>query len=253
MIVWGGGDSNTSFNTGGRYNPSTDRWLHIGAASAPTARSGHTAVWTGSQMIVWGGANNRGNPLITGGSYNPSTNTWTATSTTNTPSGRFDHTAVWTGTQMIVWGGWVVPYTHSLNTGGKYNPATNTWTATSTANAPIGRHRHTAVWTGTQMIVWGGFHDETYAHDYLNTGGRYNPTANTWSATSTTNAPTARYDHMAVWTGSDMLVWGGEDLTLPVLTRLERNITPLPIVGQLSALLTRHLPPVTLQCGPALK
>jgi N-acetylneuraminic acid mutarotase len=207
MIVWGGGaGSNT--NSGGRYNPLTDRWLHVATANAPSPRSGHTAVWTGSQMIVWGGANNS-HPLTTGGRYNPSTNTWIATSTINTPSARFDHTAVWTGTEMIVWGGWVVPYTHSLNTGGRYNPVTNIWSATSTANAPIGRHRHTAVWTGTQMIVWGGVHDETYADDYLNSGGRYKPATNNWSATSTTNAPTARNDHMAVWTGSDMLVWGG--------------------------------------------
>jgi hypothetical protein len=31
----------------------------------------------------------------------------------------------------------------------------------------------------------------------------------TWTATSTTNAPSARWDHTAVWTGSEMIVWGG--------------------------------------------
>src|SRR6266404_8332576 len=31
------------------------------------------------------------------------------------------------------------------------------WIATSTTNAPAGRYIHTAVWTGTEMIVWGGF------------------------------------------------------------------------------------------------
>ena len=30
----------------------------------------------------------------------------------------------------------------------------NTWTATSTINAPTGRYEHTAVWTGSEMIVW---------------------------------------------------------------------------------------------------
>jgi hypothetical protein len=33
--------------------------------------------------------------------------------------------------------------------------ADDTWTATSTTNAPIGRLGHTAVWTGSEMIVWG--------------------------------------------------------------------------------------------------
>ena len=32
----------------------------------------------------------------------------------------------------------------------------DTWTATSTTNAPTGRCGHTAVWTGSEMIVWGG-------------------------------------------------------------------------------------------------
>src|SRR5882724_11401026 len=32
----------------------------------------------------------------------------------------------------------------------------DTWTATSTTSAPAGRQQHTAVWTGSEMIVWGG-------------------------------------------------------------------------------------------------
>ena len=36
-------------------------------------------------------------------------------------------------------------------------------------------------------------------------------TDDTWTATSLTNAPAARADHTAVWTGSEMIVWGGYD------------------------------------------
>ena len=95
----------------------------------PTLDSAHTAVWIGSEMIVWGGVGNSGR-LNTGGRYNPSTDTWTATSTTNAPEARTEHTAVWTGSEMIVWGGVGTGSGH-LNTGGRYNPSTNTWTATS--------------------------------------------------------------------------------------------------------------------------
>ena len=34
--------------------------------------------------------------------------------------------------------------------------ADDTWTATSTVNAPEARFYHTAVWTGREMIIWGG-------------------------------------------------------------------------------------------------
>src|SRR5438067_7410575 len=81
-----------------------DTWTPTSLTNAPAARSAHTAVWTGSEMIVWGGSN--GTPLNTGGRYNPSTDTWTPTSIgVNTPVGRYSHTAVWTGSEMIVWGG----------------------------------------------------------------------------------------------------------------------------------------------------
>ncbi|PYI95312.1 MAG: galactose oxidase, partial [Verrucomicrobia bacterium] len=60
------------------------------------------------------------------------------------------------------------------------------------------------------MIIWGGGADNS---TYLNTGARYNPGTDSWTATSTTNAPKARSSHRAVWTGSEMIVWGGYDGT----------------------------------------
>ena len=74
---------------------------------------------------------------------------------------------------MIVWGG-----SNSggyLNTGGRYNPGTDSWTATSTSNAPAARKFHTSVWSGSEMITWGGGDSAGYS----NTGGRYNPTTDT--------------------------------------------------------------------------
>src|SRR5206468_324330 len=54
-------------------------------------------------------------------------------------------------------------------TGGRYSSAGNTWIATNTTNAPAARDEHTAVWTGSEMIVWGGID----AFGLTNTGGRY--------------------------------------------------------------------------------
>ena len=85
-------------------------------------------------------------------------------------------------------------------------PGTNSWTATSSSNAPRARSGHTAVWSGNEMIVWGGV---THRPIILKHGGRYNPVSDSWSATSTTNAPSARSAHTAVWTGNEMIVWGG--------------------------------------------
>ena len=180
-----------------------DAWAATSTVNAPTAREWHTAAWTGSEMIVWGGL--AGGYSNSGGRYNPATDSWTPTGTINAPAGRARHTAVWTGSEMIVWGG-TGAGGNVLNTGGRYNPVTDSWTPTSTTNAPAARYSNVAVWTGGEMIVWGG-----WATIPLNTGGRYNPSTDSWTATSTTNAPSARYDHTGVWTGSEMIVWGGTD------------------------------------------
>jgi N-acetylneuraminic acid mutarotase len=183
-----------------------DTWAPTSLTDAPDGRHGHTAVWTGSEMIVWGG---QGVGLLhTGGRYNPSTDSWKATSTTGAPDARSSHTAIWTGSEMIVWGG------GNLNTGGRYNPSTDSWTTTSTANAPTGRIHHTAVWTGSEMIVWGGCTHliGVGCTNIFNTGGRYNPSTDSWTATNTTGAPDARSYHSAVWTGSEMIIWGGPHL-----------------------------------------
>jgi hypothetical protein len=134
-------------------------------------------------------------------------NTWAAASM-NAPRGRFLATAVWTGSEMIVWGGYEFASTVLFNTGGRYNPSTDTWVAVTNNNAPAPRANHTAVWTGTEMIIWGGNDESGIA---FNTGGRYNPTTNSWTATSRTNAPYYRTHHTAVWTGTQMIIWGGSD------------------------------------------
>jgi N-acetylneuraminic acid mutarotase len=180
-----------------------DTWTSTTTIHALPNRSQATAVWTGSEMIVWGGLTDSPN---TGGRYNPNTDSWTATSTTDAPAPRYEHTAVWRDSEMIVWGGVdCAPNCQYFNTGGRYNPSTDSWTATSTTNAPAARVNHTAVWSGSEMIVWGGWDGASL----FNTGGRYNPSTDSWTATSTSNAPEARDSHTAVWTGSEMIVWGG--------------------------------------------
>lgn len=211
MIIFGGSiwDTPTS-NVSGRYHLSTDSWLPMSTLNVPSGRDFHTAVWTGSEMIIWGGNGNTG-MLADGGRYDPVANTWTPISMTNAPLARTLHTAIWTGNEMLIWGGandyspWIL-----LNSGGRYNPATNSWTATTTTGAPLPAARHTAVWTGDEMIVWGGCYDSSNCLHGTHTGGRYNPQSNSWAPVSATGVPEGRFFHTAVWAGNEMIVWGGE-------------------------------------------
>jgi hypothetical protein len=179
-------------------------------------RACHTAVWTGTEMIVWGGTEDGYTQQNVGYRYNPYTDWWTVTSTgLNCPAPRYFHSAIWTGTDMIIWGGYNYDNGNNIyyNNGAKYNPESDSWVSISDGSqCPVGRCNHTAVWTGVEMIIWGG-NNYNNGEIYLNSGGRYNPIADNWVTVSLFNCPVGRNQHSAVWTGSEMIVWGGYDGT----------------------------------------
>ncbi len=93
------------------------------------------------------------------------------------------------------------------DTGDKYISTTNTWVATSLSNAPSEREFHSAVWTGSEMIVWGGLNNVTfdntveqirYSYGELDGHQEYE------------RGEHARGKHTGIWTGSEMIAWGGE-------------------------------------------
>jgi ankyrin repeat protein/N-acetylneuraminic acid mutarotase len=216
MVVFGGEGMGTSFDDGARYCLAEDTWAMLPSKGAPSSRTGHAMVWTGKEVIIWGGFGGVWGDNTNhkdGARYNPSTDTWKLVSTRNAPAARFDFSAVWTGREMLVWGGYTDNHSryqgaHAdayLNTGGRYDPATDIWRPIDLNGAPSRRSFNTLVWTGKEMIVWGGGN----ASKVLNDGGRYNPAKNSWKSISTDGAPSPRSGHVAVWTGKEMIVWGG--------------------------------------------
>ena len=209
MIVWGGVENLGLANTGARYDPTrmpSDSWVSTSNVAAPLPRTDHTAVWTGTEMIVWGG-DVGGTFTSTGGRYTPTggAGTWKTTSNNSGLVGRRLHTAVWTGADMIVWGGETT--IGAINDGAAYRPASDQWTRISLSGAPTPRFAHTAIWTGTEMIIWGG--DPGTGLGFANTGGRFRLGTNDWRGVSVIGAPSGRIGHTAIWTGSEMIVWGG--------------------------------------------
>ncbi len=188
-------------SVGARYNPATDSWTSITTTGAPLVNGGRdesTSVWTGSEMIIWGGIGGSAR-TNTGGRYNPTTDSWTPVITTNAPVSRTWHSAVWTGSEMIVWGG--LTDNLSTNTGGRYKPTTDSWIPMTTTNAPVSRTGHSAVWTGSVMIVWGGIDSHGDEHP----GGLYDPATDSWKAVSTEGEPSRSGYYHPLWTGSGMV------------------------------------------------
>lgn len=166
VLIWGGEGELGSLGTGAILTLNPDgtpaHWSAINPVGAPAARDGHTAVWTGTRMLVWGGRNALGNKLDDGGSYDPESNTWEPLPTAGAPAPRAFHSAVWTGSEMLVVAGQGAvgsggsPQGDPLAGGGAYDPAAGRWRALTTAGSPVPRHSATAVWRGTELLLFGG-------------------------------------------------------------------------------------------------
>jgi N-acetylneuraminic acid mutarotase len=219
-IIWGGtrvtSDGTGCVGDGARFNPATGTWSPMAMKGAPSIRRGFSAVWTGREMIVWGGMSCdplKPGYLNDGARYDPIANTWTPLAKTGAPTPRSASAATWTGQQMIVWGGYWGGGEQS--DGGRYDPAADTWQPMSTPGAPSPRQLPGAVWTGHEMIIWGG--NQNVGKDsrgnststFFGDGARYDPSSDAWRLIEAFGAPRARHNHSAVWTGSEMIVWGG--------------------------------------------
>jgi N-acetylneuraminic acid mutarotase len=219
MIVWGGitGDSFYS-NEGASYDPATDTWKPI--ATAPiSARASVKAVWstTTSEMLVWGG--DAGAPAGDGAAYDPAKDTW-RTLPAAPIGGRTQYAAVWSGTEMIVWGGGNGAI-DGLKDGARFDPATNGWTKLPDAPASLDpRYQFASAFSGTELLVYGGYGGTDVTNLAKNTGARFDPAKGTWTAFTPGDdsalAPSARRYYPEGWTdGSKLFVFSGLTVTAP--------------------------------------
>jgi N-acetylneuraminic acid mutarotase len=165
----------------------------------------HTTVWTGQQMIVWGGSDGS-TQLSDGAAYNPTTGHWSSLPAAGAPTARYMHSSIWTGSEMIVWGGVGCSYDANggpqpCSNGGAYSPVTNRWRAISSQATPEPSGGAVAVWADKKMLVWGGGTSPG--------GGVYDPATDAWVPMATAGQPAPRDSHLSLWTGKELLVWGG--------------------------------------------
>lgn len=222
MIVFGGlarGEGcrpSCALDDGATYDPATDRWAPI--APAPVAgRSGHSAVWVQDRMVVWGGAVEGGKASADGASYDPAADAWTVLPPAPLEA-RISHRTVASAQRMLVWGG-----SSGEGQGGRYfadgavySPSSNSWApmaAIPETREGGGRDTFTSVWTGEKMLVWGGYSRNATCNPCNHEdGAAYDLDSDSWTLMSP--APlSGRGAHRAVWTGREMLVWGGFNST----------------------------------------
>lgn len=180
--------------------PTTEPVAGALAVGPLEAREGHVAVWTGEEMVVWGGALT-GEPSALpplagdGAAYDPGTGTWRAL-TPSPLSPRSDAEVVWTGQEMVVWGG-NDGANQPLRDGARYHPADDTWHLLPTGG-PADRPYAQLEWTGEELIVFGGEFGRADA-------ARMAPDGDAWTAIPA--APFEGADDVhATWAGDRLVV-----------------------------------------------
>lgn len=209
VILWGGGCCGHVTAEGAAYTPATNSWRAL--PPSPLSARHTTGAWTGTELIIAGGwrpptdtAGHGARIFADAAAYSPAARTWRRLPPM--PEARYDATALWDGTEVLYLGGTLAGAHAPSADGVAFNPSTGRWRRLPTM--AFTRSWFAAVWTGHQVLVWGGVTGASGDETVPPHGVAYNPAANRWSALP--QAPLrGRAWPMAVWTGREMIVWGG--------------------------------------------
>jgi hypothetical protein len=205
LLMWLGTCCGGGSDTAEAYSPAANSW-HMLPASPLRTRAAASGTWTGKDLVVGGftSAPSLARTLRDGAAYNPVTRKWRKI--TPMPLDHWGATAVWDGKEVLFIGG----FTGAPGTGIRlavrdlaYDPAANRWRWLPKVAYP--RSGFAAVWTGRQVLVWGGL---TAANIPPPHGEAYTPATGRWT-TLPAASPRGRADPTAVWTGRQMIIWGG--------------------------------------------
>jgi len=205
LFVFGGRELQGFFSVvlgdGGLYDPASDSWTALPTLGAPSPRMRANIHVSGTKVVVWGGTDPSGTPLYDGAIYDTQTGSWGPMNLTNAPSSLTNYEMLGWDENMLVYG----LATGNGVEGAIYDVDTDSWTTMSVAGAPE-RFGFSLVWTGTEVVLWGGRASTTYYSD----GAIYRPDLDSWAGFSDANEPTGRLNHTAVWSGSEMIILGGQ-------------------------------------------
>jgi hypothetical protein len=197
---------------GGRW-----RALPVLPAGQLAPRERAAVVWTGRQLVYWGGTSHP--PVRTpadGAAFNPGTNRWATLPPA--PEGQqhlegHDGIAVWTGREVLVWGGLTAtgeaPNVARPADGVAYDPARRTWRRLPRPPLQL-RYVSTnqwVLWTGRELLA-GGVEQSAGGGVVV---GAYDPATNRWRLLPRSPRLTGGPDYLqartAMWAGTRLLVW----------------------------------------------
>lgn len=162
------------------WNPRTKTWRAIAAPPLVAVTDTQAAVWTGALVVT----------VTSGGAaaaYDPAADRWITIATVQArASGRAS--LVWTGSEVVYWApaSFAGPFPSPIgrpvaDRGWRWAPGRDAWEPLP--NLPDGHRTQlaSAVWTGSDVVVWGAATGGDSAKD-IAVGARWRPGDETWKA-----------------------------------------------------------------------
>jgi hypothetical protein len=193
-----GGSAWTTYAAGWTQLPAPPEW-----------RYGAGIVWTGSQLLYWGGANSAKDvpPSDEGYAFDPVAATWSAMPTAPEPGA--PAAAIWTGSQALFF----MPDASGVRVLA-FDPATSTWRAFDRGpRGPVFTSSFT--WTGRGVLVFGGAIDRQHGSAKA---WMFDPSDGSWMQQP--SAPVAVSAPVATWDGQQVIIvgWSGDILRTTAAT-----------------------------------
>lgn len=210
-------------NKGYAYDVAANAWSKL--APAPIyPHYNPRAAWTGKRMYIWGGAD--GSAPAELAAYTPETGAWTKAPPPPSPMAGGAE-MVWSNPpgqpgRLLIWGASSCRVQNG--TGMRYRPSTHTWSWMR--KSPLRtRQGFRMIWTGTRMVVWGGYDCATGSQEFKD-GASYDPVSNTWELLpSASSGVHPRRNHVLTWGAPSypqLFLFGGE-YTAPTSTSALRD------------------------------
>ncbi len=230
LIVWGGyvysGFSDEVPQSDGfAFDARSKTWDPI-AASPLGPRILPASAWTGTELLIWGGADLDLREFFDdGAAYDPRSDTWRTL-----PQAPIDARAplsVWTGRELIVWGT-AARIDERPRNGTAYDPFANTWRMI--AESPIELTDASAAWTGREMIVFGAaLHGGNKPETKTAIAAAYRPATDTWRRLP--NSELSPQASTAAWDGQELIAWDylNESAALNPVTNKWRDLRDIPL------------------------
>lgn len=185
------------------FTPATGEWREL-RRSVP----GGIVVWTGREAIGWGGGC-CGDAWSNGAAYGPATDRYrvlprSPLAASQRPLG------AWTGRELVLLVTGIDPdgrpYPARVARAAAYNPTTNRWRRIAPMPGGAFRADGAVTWDGREILATGMGDRGTQAFSY-------DPTKNRWRRLASLPAP--RSGAIGLWAGTQLVLWGGQNLGVP--------------------------------------